>query len=467
MRRPDYRIRLAYRDRNCTQPLYFPGRSHGFLCAPARSGKFTTILAQILGTFPGSCLYIDPKGQGCAVAGRFRSEVLKQKAYRLDPFNLMPRLPGVRFCPPLAQVDPMAHLDPASPSFGAESDNIAEATVTPDLHGDNHWTNGARGLTSGVTMALKVRWPKETLATVYRLISGPDLFIFAQDACRYAEMNGGGDFIVERLARYAAPGASENRETLSIISTAITQLQFIGNQCIADSLSGSSFSFEQMKREAITCFLILPGEFLGGNCMKWFRLIVGTAVDAFMRETARQVPVLGILDEFKSAVGKLGVVETAMGLSAGYGLQLLNVFQNLSQLKELWPQGFETFLANSGFQVYFAPRDKTTADYVSDMAGVTEIRNISKSMSESARGGFSVNLGYAQHGRKYLLPQETRWIGNDEALIFGEGIPGVIRAGRRPYYLSPEFKGQFDPDPYEVGSPHQQRGGLWSKIFGA
>ena len=36
-------------------------------------------------------------------------------------------------------------------------------------------------------------------------------------------------------------------------------------------------------------------------------------------------------------------------------------------------------------------------------------------------------------------------------MIFGEGIPGVIRAGRRPYYLSPEFEGYYDPDPYEIG----------------
>jgi type IV secretion system protein VirD4 len=138
----------------------------------------------------------------------------------------------------------------------------------------------------------------------------------------------------------------------------------------------------------------------------------------------------------------------------------------LSQIKELWPQGFETFLANSGFQVYFAPRDRTTADYVSDMCGVTEVRNISKSMSEG-RGGLSVNLSYGQQARKYLLPQEARWIGNDEALILGEGIPGVIRAGRRPYYLSPEFKGVFDLDPYEIGKPESKRGGFWSSIFGA
>lgn len=217
----DYRIRLAYRDLSCTQLLYFPGRSHGFLCAPARSGKFTAILSQILMTWPGSLMHVDPKGHGCAVCGRFRAEKLAQKTYRLDPFNLMERLSGVKYCPPLAQIDPMAPLDPASDRYAAEADNIAEAAITSDGHADSHWVNGARGLTSGVIMALKMRRPKETLATVYRIISGPDLFIFAKDACDHAASRGGGDFIIERLARYAAPGAAENREMLSIISTAI------------------------------------------------------------------------------------------------------------------------------------------------------------------------------------------------------------------------------------------------------
>jgi type IV secretory pathway TraG/TraD family ATPase VirD4 len=34
----------------------------------------------------------------------------------------------------------------------------------------------------------------------------------------------------------------------------------------------------------------------------------------------------------------------------------------------------ETFLANSGFRIFFAPRDKTTSDYISDMCGVGEAR---------------------------------------------------------------------------------------------
>jgi type IV secretion system protein VirD4 len=418
----------------------------------------------MLAEWRGSACYIDPKGQACAVTARYRQKVLGQEVWRLDPFNMMPDLPGVRWVPKAARVDPMASLDPRSARFAADADNIAEAVVPDDLHrSDNHWVDSARGLVSGVIMFLKTRFPKETLATVYRVISGPDLFLIAQDACRSAPANRSGDFIVERLARFAQPDAANNKEALSILSTAITALQFIGNTAISDSLSGSSFTFGAMKRKPITVYLILPGEYLGGNCSRWFRLIAGTAVDAFMREASRRVPVLGVLDEFKSAVGRLGVIETAMGLGAGYGFQLLPVLQNLSQLQELYPQGWETFLANSGFKIFYAPRDKTTSDYLSEMSGITEVRTVSKSFGERPDGELAVNLSFQQHARKYLLPHETRYLGDDEALVFGEGIPGVIRAGRRPYFASPEFKKLFDPDPYEYG---RGKTGLMKALFG-
>jgi hypothetical protein len=51
---------------------------------------------------------------------------------------------------------------------------------------------------------------------------------------------------------------------------------------------------------------------------------------------------------------------------------------------------------------------------------------------------------------RYLLPHEVRDLNGDEMLVFGQGIQGVIRAGRRPYYQSPEFAGLYDPDPYHL-----------------
>ncbi len=466
------RIRIMYRNRLCLERLFYPGPAHGFLCAAARTGKFTCVLAPILFSWLSSILSIDPKGQACAVSWR-RRKALGQKVYRLDPFNLMERLPGVTECPPLAKVDPMKHLDPASKTFAADADNIAEGGVPHNPRSDPYFVDAARELGSGAIMQTKKWWPEKTLVDVYHTIAGPELQYFAQDA-----MPGGPrwssspehQFIIDRLA-FAASAAPDDRHFQSVVSELRVAWQFIGNACIAESMSKSTLEPEDMTREPITVYKIVPGEYLGGNTSNWLRLMSGTFVDAVMRSTYRSVPVLGLLDEFKSAVGRLGVIETAMGLGAGYGLQLLPVFQNLSQLQELYPDGWETFLANAGFRIFFAPRDKTTSDYVSDMCGVTEVRGISKSIGIRPDGGLSVGVGYSGQQRRVFLPHETRCnLGNDEALVFGDypGTGGFIRAGRKPYFLDPEWAGCFDPDPYEYMAAQEQKHGAGEEqgIFG-
>ena len=471
------RIRIMYRNRLWLERLFYPGKAHGLLIAAARTGKFTCVLAQILFSWLFSLLMVDPKGQGCAVSWRHRRR-LGQKVFRFDPFNLMEQLPGVEECPPLARVDPMKRLDPLSRTYGADGDNMAEALVPHDPHGESYFVNAARKLVSGVIMQQKKWFPNKTLVDVYHTLAGPELQFFALDA-----MPGGSlwssspehQFIVDRLA-FAASAAPEDRHFQSVLSTANVAMQFIGNACIADSLSASTLELEDLTREPITGYLILPGQFLGGNTTNWFRLMAGSFVDAVMRSTYRTVPVLGLLDEFKSAVGRLGVIETAMGLGAGYGLQLLPVFQNLSQLQELYPQGWETFLANAGFRIFFAPRDKTTSDYVSHMAGVGSVRGISKSISVRPDGGLSVGVGYSEQQRPVFLPHETRSnLGPDEALVFGDfpGTGGFIRAGRRPYFLPDkqgrnEWAGCYDPDPYEYMAAQEQKHGAGEEqeVFG-
>ena len=455
------RIRIMYRNRLCLEPLFYPGKAHGLLIAAARTGKFTCVLAQILFSWLLSLLMVDIKGQGCAVSWQQRRR-LGQKVYRMDPFNLMERLPGVEECPPQARLDPMARLDPDSMTFGADADNLAEALVPHDAQGESYWVNAARSLVAGVIMQCKQWWPEQTLVDVYHRIAGPELHFFALDAMPGGEFWSSKpqhQFVVDRLS-VAANATPEDRHFQGVAATANVALQFMGNACIADSLSGSTFEPEDMTREPITCYLILPGEYLGGNTSNWFRLMAGSFVDAVMRSSYRTVPVIGLLDEFKAAVGRLGVIETAMGLGAGYGLQLLPVFQNLSQLQELYPRGWETFLANSGFRIFFAPRDKTTSDYISDMCGVSSVRGVSKSISVRADGGLSVGVGYSSQERRCFLPHETRFnLGDDEALVFGDfpGTGGFIRAGRKPYFLAAdEWAGCYDPDPYEYMATQAQ-----------
>jgi len=68
---------------------------------------------------------------------------------------------------------------------------------------------------------------------------------------------------------------------------------------------------------------------------------------AFSKPAPRAKPVLYLLDEFP-AIGNLEPVERAMGLMAGYGVQLWPILQDVHQLRATYGQRAGTFLSNAG-----------------------------------------------------------------------------------------------------------------------
>ena len=80
------------------------------------------------------------------------------------------------------------------------------------------------------------------------------------------------------------------------------------------------------------------------------------------------VPVLYLLDEF-AALGRLAPGEQAMGLMAGYGVQLWPILQDIHQLRATYGQRAGTFLSNAGVLQVFGVNDHDSARLVSDLLG--------------------------------------------------------------------------------------------------
>jgi type IV secretory pathway TraG/TraD family ATPase VirD4 len=170
-------------------------------------------------------------------------------------------------------------------------------------------------------------------------------------------------------------------------------------------------------------------------------------------------------------VGNLNSIDTLNAMGAGYGVQLISEFQDLNQLQTLKPSGWQTYLANAGLHAYLGAGigDLFTSTHISSMSGTVDVPTVSHAMSDGRQGfqvasglidgvnrtlrnmagnGPQVTVGARQ--RPYLLPEDVRECEGDEMYVFAEGVPGVIRAGRRPYYETPEFAGLYDEDPYHV-----------------
>jgi type IV secretion system protein VirD4 len=69
------------------------------------------------------------------------------------------------------------------------------------------------------------------------------------------------------------------------------------------------------------------------------------------------------------APGHLGPLEDAFGLVRGYNVRIAGI----CELKALYKERWESFLANAGVVQGFAPNDLTTADWMSRRTGQTTL----------------------------------------------------------------------------------------------
>jgi type IV secretion system protein VirD4 len=457
------KIRIGYFDKTCKQPLHYAGNAHGLICCPTRRGKFRDVLCQILLTWQGSTFVLDPKGQAACVTARYRRDVLGHDVKIINPFGVWPKqLGGFDH----VQYDPIGSaLDPESDTFAADADNLAEGWL-PNTSREPHWTHSARQLAAGIAMYLRQTKDQYSLSDVYSVICNPHIHEFCRDALD--DLGDSSEHIRQRLGRFADKEAADNRELKGIVSSAITGLGFVGNKPIARNMERSTIDFRSMKTKPMTVYVILPGKYMF-SCASWMRTIVNAWADACLQDAPGETPVLGILQEFATTVGNLNSIDTLNVMGAGYGCQLISEFQDLNQLKNLKPNGWQTYLANSGFQIYMATGkgDLFTGNHLSQMTGQIEVPNTSRTINDSsqplqmasgfvdsinrslrglANGGTSISIGSRQ--RPYLLQEECSELDGDEMLVFTEGIKGVIRAGRKPYSDDPEFASRYDRDPY-------------------
>ena len=434
--------------------LFVNSTSHLLLVAGARAGKLVTILAGAVLSLPKkySLAIFDPKAEITCICAHYL-KASGRDVYVLNPYGIwLDRMKGLK----QATFNPMSSLDPKSPSLHADADKLAEAICYEENHmGDSHWIMSARLLISGIIAALaKYGAPADkNLVAVRNVITGANgqsVFEFCRECMALKD-----PYIRQKLARFAAPGAEENKELNGIVSTADTQTGWIGNGAIAESLKGgrNEVSFKQLKRKAGTVISIcLPlAEFSVSD--KWFRVLAATMISDTLKEGLRGkgAKVVAVLDEVYQ-VGFLKVLADAWGMAAGAAaLQLWAVYQDVSQImSQFKTPGWQTMIQNSGAAVYFGIRDQQTAEFVSKQCGITEVLSCSHTVTIDPRTGEpNVNDSATQTARPLLHPDEVRFgLKPDEMLLFADGLPGVCRATRKPYFECSDLKGKYRDNPY-------------------
>ena len=423
--------------------LRYDGPAHLLTLAPTRAGKGVGTVIPNLLLAERSVLVIDPKGENARITGEARERF--GAVHVLDPFEVTGR--------PSAAYNPLDRLSANSPDLSEDAASLADALVVDPASksGDPHWNEDAKAFLGGLIMFCVAHEEpaRRNLGAVREYLTLPPdrlsaLLKLMQDS------NAAGGLVARSANSFLGKA---DREAASVLSNAQRHTHFLDSPRIAKVMSRSDFHFLELRHRITSVFLVLPPNRLDAYS-RWLRLLVSQALQDIARVAERpqnaqiaaqapverlKAPALFLLDEF-AALGRLEAVERAMGLMAGYGLQLWPILQDMSQLRDLYGARASTFIANAGVQQVFGVNDFETAKWLSQTMGQETIGF----QTQSFKPGDMPTTGTSITGRDLLTPNEIMQLPPDLQLLRVQGQPTAMAAKLR-YYADREFNGLFVP----------------------
>ena len=420
---------LIGRDMKTRKLLRYPGPAHLLTIAPTRTGKGVGTIIPNLIDYPGPVICIDPKGENAIVTARERARF--GPVHVLDPFGIT-GLPSAAF-------NPLDRIDPAGLDLADDAMTLADALVydAPGEAGEAHWNDEAKALIAGLILHIVASElpATRTLATLRdHLTLAPQAF-----ATLLADMQGCGGLVARAANRHLG---KSDKEASGVLSAAQRHTHFLDSPRMGQVLGRSDFAFADMKASPATLFLVLPPDRIAAYA-RWLRLMIAQALTDLSRGGAAPArPVLFLLDEF-AALGRLDPVERAMGLMAGYGVQLWPIVQDIHQLRALYRDRAGTFFSNAGALQIFGVNDHDSARLVSDLLGQETVmfETMSRALDAEETG---ISFGVQHVGRPLLTPDEVRTLRPDLQLLFLAGQRPIV-ATKLAYHADREFAGRFDP----------------------
>jgi len=372
-------------------------------CGVTGSGKGRGVLIPNMGIFPGPLTAIDIKGELYQVTSRRRREMGHQ-VIAMDPFHLVTEQSD--------SLNPFDLLQLPRADVDSDAEMLASLlAVGNEYSTDPFWNTTANGLIAALiahiaTYPEKDRHLGQLRAWMYH--DDMDLAI-----AKMLDDNA----IKSRMARelFIAYLSAPREQTRPCIRTmASSYISALGSEQVLGTLRASSFRLQDVfDGRPLSIYIIIPPDKLESH-KALLRLWIGTLLTAVMRRTVMpRQRTLFLLDEC-AQLGTLPMLRQAITLLRGSGLQTWTFWQDLSQLRQCYPNDWQTILNNSGVLQVF---------------GITN-HNMAKEWGEL--------LGQR--------PQDLLELAPEDAVVLRRGHGSQVC--RRPDYLKDaEFAGLFDPNP--------------------
>jgi type IV secretion system protein VirD4 len=432
--------------------LMLPGKQSVMLSAPTRSGKGVGVVVPNLLAWQDSAVVVDIKSENWTITAGFRA-AHGQAVFAWAPFAEDGRS---------HRWNPLSAIRLADRHVVGDTLAIAQVLYPTDVKGsgtEGFFNDTARNLFLGLALYL-VETPElpRTIGEILRQSSGQGQPIkdHLQNLLQQ-RMEGSShprgplsDACVDALMRFLS--TSDNTLS-SILATLNAPLTVFSDPLVDAATTGDDFSLADVRRQRMTVYVCIPPNRLA-DARVLLNLFFAQLINLNTAELPEYNPALKyqclvLLDEF-TALGRINILNAAVGYLAGYNLRLVTVIQAVSQLESVYGQhDARTFATNHALQVLYAPREQRDANEYSEMLGTftQQEKSRGRSSSSGARGGgSSQSTNESSQRRALLLPQEFKELGVDREVLILENCKPIL-ADKIRYYTDPVFRARLMPPP--------------------
>jgi type IV secretory pathway TraG/TraD family ATPase VirD4 len=416
-------------------PLGISDSRHVLVVGGTRGGKGTGFIVPNLCLWPGSVVCVDPKGENAMLTADARAEGRNghpQDVFVLDPFEIA-QLDNESLRAAFNPLWELMEHDPDGEDHGTPEDDDYEPAMRPVegavdetaiiasaivVDGDGKpgqsefWHGSARRMIGALILHV-ISNPRfrgrRNLVTVRQLVmrgdeqlkqlledqgkTVPSAQLLMWNDIALSEAFDG--VLGEDGAFFAEICGNDPEQFSGILGTAAFHTEFLKSPQLRRTLKRSSFGLDDLKGNprGISLYFCLPQRYMSAEHYRWLRMMIGLTTQVMEKnpdDPASGHEVLMVLDEF-TALRRMSYLEEAVTQYAGHGLKMFFVVQTLDRLKKVYPDGWETFVSQSGIKIFFNADDNFTREYVSKLVGETEIviRQQGRQATKTLTGGWT------------------------------------------------------------------------------
>jgi len=379
------------------------GSGHLMTIASTGSGKGRSALIPQLLSYEGPVVVYDNKGENVAVTHRRRIE-MGHKVVVLDPFGIS------RF--EKAGINPVDVCYLSGADAEGECYSLAHLLAGKGSMEDPYWDNGAKSISSAILMYLILakEGSEQNLGKLRSILSEDPAYKLAVILDTEGKKLPG--TVYDAIAGYLNTPSEKTRPCID--STALSYLTFLSEN-ISKMLEKTTFDLQDFVNGKPTdIFIVVPPDKMRSHS-KLMILIISTLFKAIL--SRREIPLqktLFLLDETAS-LQSFEYLETMISLCRGYGALIHTFWQDLSQIRRYYGEGYYSIINNCAVWQIFGVQHYTIAKELSEITGISayELRN--------------------------MKPNEQMLI------INGHEYKKTIKLD---YLKDPYFAGKFDPNPF-------------------